>query len=237
MLDTQREMLVAAARASGTAKFLAANAANAEDIDPMTTALLAAHRLGRNAIKSVRPDLPTGVSLALFDDQAVDSVSLRDAKRTELYGAWLEAARGDDFLGVQNYERARWGANGRLPPPPGATLNWSGAEVYAPSLAGAVSYAHAATGRPILVTEHGVGSADDAIRAALIPAALLELKKVMDAGVPVKGYMHWSLMDNFEWIFGYAPRFGLCSVDRSTFVRTPKPSAAVLAEIARRNSL
>jgi len=112
-----------------------------------------------------------------------------------------------------------------------------GSEVYAPFLAGAVFYAYEVTGVPVLVTEHGVGIEDDSIRAWLIPAALAELKKTMDDGVPVLGYMHWSLLDNFEWIFGYGPKFGLVGVDRETFVRTPKPSAAVLGDIARRNAL
>jgi beta-glucosidase len=199
--------------------------------------MIAAHRQGRAAIKAARPDLPVGVSLAMIDDQAVGPNSLRDARRAEIYGAWLEAAKGDDFLGVQNYERARWDANGRVPPPVGATLNWSGSEVYAPSLAGAVRYAHEATKLPILVTEHGVGSDDDTVRAKLIPEALAGLQAAMSDGVPVKGYVHWSLLDNYEWVFGYKPRFGLCSVDRTTFARPPKPSAAVLGAVARRNAL
>jgi beta-glucosidase len=53
----------------------------------------------------------------------------------------------------------------------------------------------------------------------------------------VKGYLHWSLLDNFEWIWGYERRYGLCSVDRTTFKRTPKPSAHVLGGIARRNEV
>jgi beta-glucosidase len=55
--------------------------------------------------------------------------------------------------------------------------------------------------------------------------------------VPVKGYVHWSLLDNFEWIFGYKPTFGLVAVDRTTFKRMPKPSAAIYGAIARANSL
>ena len=89
----------------------------------------------------------------------------------------------------------------------------------------------------MLVTEHGVGSDDDRHRVALIPAALQHLKTAMDEGVPVIGYIHWSLLDNFEWVFGYGPKFGLCSVDRTTFERTPKPSAAVLARIAKQNAV
>jgi beta-glucosidase len=235
--DKDRAMLDAAARACGTERFVAANTLDPQLAEPLLSTMIAAHRAGRAAIKNVRPDLPVGVSVAMFDDQAVGEGSVRDQMRTHLYGAWLEAAKGDDFIGVQNYERARWDAKGKLPPPDDARRGHMGAEVYPPSLAGAVRHAHAATGIPVMVTEHGVGTPDDAIRAWLIPEALKELRVAIAEGVPVLGYMHWSLMDNFEWVFGYGPKFGLCSVDRNTFKRTPKPSAQVLGAIARRNSL
>jgi beta-glucosidase len=198
--------------------------------------MIAAHRKGRAAIKAVRPDLPVGVSLSMGDEQG--AVARRDQVRTSAYGAWLEAARGDDFIGVQNYGRNVWGADGKkLPPPANAKRGMNGDEVFAPSLAGAVRYAHAASGCPVFVTEHGVGTDDDTIRAALIPAALRELRIAMDEGVPVLGYTHWTLLDNFEWIYGYKMRFGLCAVDRTTFKRTPKPSAVVLSAIAKRNAV
>ena len=237
IVEVQRAMLLAAAKATGSAKFVGGNAVNPEDIDLMTNNLVAGHKAGRAAIKAVRPDLPVGVSLSMFDDQAVGKNSIRDAMRARLYQPWLDAVRGDDFLGVQNYERQLWGDKGKLPPPTGTDVNYMGSEVYPPSLAGSVRFAHAATGVPIIVTEHGVGTTDDTIRARLIPAALSELKKAMDDGVPVKGYMHWSLADNFEWIFGYKVKFGLHSVDPVSFARTAKPSAAVFAAIAKRNSL
>jgi beta-glucosidase len=237
LFDAQRAMLAAAARASGSASFSAGNAVNVEDINTMTAHLIAGHKAARAAIKSVRSDLPVGLTLAMFDDQASGNTAMRDAVRAELYGDWLAAVQGDDFLGVQNYERVVWNQQGRLPAPPGAKLNYMGSEVYAPSLAGAVRYAYAVTRLPILVTEHGVGTADDSIRAELIPAALQELRVAMNEGVPVLGYVHWSLLDNFEWISGFKPQFGLCSVDRKTFRRTPKPSARVLGDIARRNAL
>ena len=236
-VDGQRAMLAAAARACGTTRFAAGNAVNPEDIDTVTRNLVAGHKAGRQAIKAVRTDLPVGVSLSMFDDQAIGPDSKRDAMRGQLYGVWLDAVKGDDFLGVQNYERVLWGPQGRLPPPEGATLNAMGGEVYAPSLADAVRYAHQASGIPIMVTEHGVGTDDDRIRAHLIPAALAELRKAMDDGVPVKGYVHWSLIDNFEWVSGFRGKLGLCSVDRTTFVRTPKPSARIYGAIARTNSL
>ena len=177
------------------------------------------------------------MSLAIRDDQAIGQNSLRDAKRKAFYGDWLEAAKNDDFLGVQNYGRAIWSDKGEVPPPGGTAAGGYATEFYPLSLANAVTYAHQATGVPILITEHGAGTDDDSVRARLIPAALAGLQKAIARGVPVRGYLHWSLMDNFEWTSGFKTKFGLCSVDRTTFKRTPKPSAAVYGAIARRNSV
>lgn len=237
LMDADRAMAEAAARDHGVPRFLAGNALYIADAPLVQANMLAGHKAGRDAIKAVRPDLPVGVSLAIIDDQAVGQNSLRDAMRAKLYEPWLKAARGNDFVGVQNYERAVWNDKGRLPAPAGAEVNDAGSEIYPASLAGAVRYAHAVSGVPVIVTEHGVNAADDSKRARLIPAALAHLKQAMDQGVPVLGYMHWSLVDNFEWVFGYKPQFGLHTLDRQTFARTPKPSAAVLAGIARRNAV
>lgn len=233
----QVAMLDAAARSMGVAKFSAGNAIDMADLDVVTTHLIAGHKAGRAAIKAVRGDLPVGLSLSMFDDQAAGEGSIRDAKRQELYGRWLDVVKPDDFLGVQNYERQVWGPAGRLPVPADAQHNAVGGEVYAPSLGNAVRYAHGATGLPIFVTEHGVNTAEDTVRAAFIPAALRGLRQAMDEGVPVIGYMHWSLIDNFEWIFGYHGQLGLHSFDPVTFARTPKPSAHVLGAIARANAV
>ena len=184
-------------------------------------------RRGRPSRPAAR--LPVGLSLAIVDDQVVgDDASVRDRKRAEVYGMWLDLARDDDFLGMPNYERVRYDGRGPVPPPPGAELNQLGSsDIYPLSLAGAVRYAHAAAGVPVLVTEHGLGHRDDTLRAALIGPALARAGNIIKDGVPVLGYLHWSLLDNFEWIFGYDVRFGLHEVDRATFARTPKPSAAV----------
>jgi beta-glucosidase len=234
----KRKMLADAAKATGVAKYVVGNAADPEDFAVIMRNQVAAHRAARSAIKAVRPDLPVGVSLAIIDEQAAaGGETLRDQARADLYDGWLDAARGDDFIGVQNYERHVWGPQGKLPAPAGAQKNMFGGEVYAGSLAGAVRYAHQRSGAPVIVTEHGVATDKDPIRAALIPAALTELKKAMDDGAPVLGYIHWSLLDNFEWSIGYWPKFGLTAVDRKTFARTLKPSAQVLGRIARRNAV
>ncbi|WP_420384440.1 family 1 glycosylhydrolase [Novosphingobium sp.] len=233
----QHAMLEAAARAHGTAKFAAGNSIDIDDIPTATRNLVAGHKAGRAAIKAVRPDLPVGVSLSMFDDQAAGPHSIRDHMREVLYSPWLDAVKGDDFLGVQNYERMVWDDKGRVPVPADAVRGVRGAEIYPASLGGSVRYAHQATGCPIMVTENGASVDDDTIRARMIPAALHGLKAAMDDGVPVLGYIHWSLLDNFEWIFGYKVHMGLASVDPVTFARTAKPSAAVLGAIARGNAL
>lgn len=236
VLEKVVAMNAAAARVSGSDTFRSIPLSRAEH-ETRQANFLEAHRKGRAAIKAVRPDLPVGVTLAMADDQAEGANSLRDAKRDLYYGAWLEAAKSDDFVGVQNYVRVVWDDTGRRPPPSGAALNNTSEEIYPPSVANAARYAHSVTGKPVFVTEHGANVDDDRLRAGLIPAALTELHRAMTDGVPVIGYMHWSLVDNFEWIWGYKPRYGLCSVDRSTFRRTPKPSAHVLGNIAKRNAV
>jgi len=85
------------------------------------------------------------------------------------------------------------------------------------------------SGVPVLITEHGIQTADDSQRADFIPEALTRLGEEIASGTPVLGYCHWTLMDNFEWIFGYTPKLGLFSVDRQTLERSAKPSAAAFA--------
>ncbi len=226
----------AAGKAIGSDQFRLTNLMPLDVAQASLPNMIAAHKKGRAAIKSIRPDLPVGVSLAMGDEQG--AAKRRDEVRAGAYGAWLDAAKGDDFVGVQNYSRNVWGLDGkRVPPPADAKRGSNGDEVFAPSLAGAVRYAHAVSGCPVFVTEHGVGTDDDTIRADLIPNALRELRIAIDEGVPVIGYTHWTLLDNYEWIQGYEAHFGLCSVDRTTFKRTPKPSAFVLSAIAKRNAV
>ena len=59
----------------------------------------------------------------------------------------------------------------------------------------------------------------------------------MTGGVDIRGYVYWTLLDNFEWMSGYAPLFGLVGVDRGTMARAIKPSAVMIGQIARANSL
>jgi beta-glucosidase len=228
--DAERATLEAATQKAGVERYRLANVMLPEEMDAFADGMTAKHVAARAAIKAVRPDLPVGLSLAVVDDVVDgDDASVRDRKRAEVYERWLELAREDDFVGVQNYERIPYDGHGAVPPPAGAEVNQMGSAIEPLSLGGAVRYAHEATGVPVLVTEHGMSTADDRQRAAFIEPSLAGLLDVVEDGVPVLGYLHWTLLDNFEWVFGYGHQLGLHEVDRQTFERTPKPSAGVYA--------
>ena len=225
-------MLAAAARAAGTPRYFSSNVVPAGAQEEFQEAMTRAHRTARAAVKARRGDLPVGVSLAVADEVALPGGEAhRDAKRAAVYDHWLRVAREDDFVGVQNYERLLHGPDGEVVPD--GPRNGMGSVVDPASLAGAVRYAHQVSGVPVLVTEHGVQTDDDSVRTAFLPAALGLLAAEVAAGTPVLGYCHWTLLDNFEWIFGYGPKLGLVAVDRETFERVPKPSAAVYADVVR----
>jgi len=225
-------MLAEAARESGSDRFAVWVYSRGEDA--ALANLLAGHRAAKQAWKAARSAVAIGMSLALPDAQPVGDSAIA-AYRRFAERPFFDVAREDDFVGVQNYGRMRVGAKGVVPPVADAELTESGDEYYPRALGAAVAHAHEQTGRPVLITENGIAAADDAQRARYIPAALASLDDTRASGVPVLGYIHWSLLDNFEWRRGYTQHFGLVAVDRATFRRTPKPSAHVYArEVKKR---
>ncbi len=198
--------------------------------------VLAAHHKGRIAMKSVRSDMPVGFNLAMSDDQPAPEDSHLAEKRADVYGPWLEVAKQCDYLGVQVYSRSIVGKKD-LPPPKGAEVTQLGWEFYPECVEHVVRYASKETGVPILVTENGIATNDDSRRVEYLQRALAGLKRAIDDGVDVRGYVVWSLLDNFEWMSGFDPKFGIVAVDLATQRRTIKPSGAMLGNIARRNSL
>jgi beta-glucosidase len=92
-------------------------------------------------------------------------------------------------------------------------------------------------GKPIYVTESGIAARDDAVREAFLRAILAEVWEAIGEGADVRGYFHWTSVDNFEWAQGYAMRFGLIGVDRDTQRRTIKPSGRLFGRIAEANAL
>ncbi len=91
--------------------------------------------------------------------------------------------------------------------------------------------------KPILILENGIADAEDKHRADFIKQHLYCVHKAITEGIDVRGYFHWSLLDNFEWAEGYSPKFGLYAVDRRTFERTARPSAKVYSDICANNRI
>jgi beta-glucosidase len=121
--------------------------------------------------------------------------------------------------------------------PAGAEVNDLGWEVYPAGLGAVLREWGRRSGLPLHVTENGIADASDAKRVRFIPRHLAEVASAIADGVDVRGYFHWSLLDNFEWAEGYEPRFGLVEVDYVTQERRPRESAHVYARIARARTL
>lgn len=201
---------------------------------------VAAHRACVEAVRAAAPGVPVGLTLSMDDYQALEGGEERMARRRRaMEDVYLEGTAGDDFVGVQTYTRTRFGPDGQLPPEEGVPLTAMGYELWPQCVGATVRRAWEVTGGavPILVTENGIGTDDDTQRIAYVHDALDGLLDAIADGVDVRGYTCWSLLDNFEWAFGYRPRFGLVEVDRTTFARRPKPSAAWFGEVARANAL
>ena len=188
--------------------------------------ILTAHRRAVEVIKASPGDFPVGLTLALQDIQAGEGGETMAAQmRREINDVYLENLRGDDFIGVQTYTRARFGSEGSLPPEEGVELTQMHYEFWPEALEATIRYAAAKTGIPVIVTENGIGTADDTRRVEYIKRALQGVANCLDDGLDVRGYTYWSAFDNFEWMLGYRPTFGLIAVDRETQRRTVKPSA------------
>jgi beta-glucosidase len=206
----------------------------AADVERMASA----HRQAVEAIKSGPGDPMVGWTLALVDLQAADGGEQRCREATRRGQTdWLSVSSDDDFVGVQTYSRQRIGPEGSIPPGAGVPTMQTGWEVYPAALGHTVQLAAEHARVPVLVTENGMATADDEARIAYTRAALEGLARGIDGGLDVRGYLHWTLLDNFEWTAGYSKTFGLISVDRETFRRTVKPSGRWLGQVARANSL
>jgi beta-glucosidase len=197
-----------------------------------------AHRRAVEAVKSGPGHARVGWSLALVDLQPADEGGPRYEEALQRASIdWLEVARDDDFIGVQTYSRNLIGPDGAVPPPAGAPTMQTGWEVYPEALEHTIRLAAAHAGVPVVVTENGMATDDDTARLAYTRSALEGLARCLADGLDVRGYLHWTLLDNFEWMSGYAMTFGLIAVDRDSFARTVKPSARWLGEVARGNAL
>lgn len=176
----------------------------------------------------------------------LDVLSGRAAHRVRRIGQVEECAGTVDFIGVNYYTREHvrfdpWRPQGgflrSLRVPGEARSDGDYGEVYPEGLRRVLLDVWQRYRRPIYVTENGLPDADDDLRPRFLYDHLAALHAALEAGVEVRGYYHWSLIDNFEWTDGWALKFGLIAVDPATQRRTERPSARLYAEICRSGAL
>ncbi len=142
-----------------------------------------------------------------------------------------------DFLGLNFYQsiQIKKGVFPSFPTEDRTDLNWA---VQPSDIQIVIERLYKNFGLPIMITENGLADAEDRLRQFWITETIAAMERAMENGVPLIGYLHWSLLDNFEWAYGKWPRFGLIAVDDATGKRTLRPSAKWFGEeIARyRNS-
>ncbi|MFF9778611.1 family 1 glycosylhydrolase [Streptomyces sp. NPDC013978] len=202
--------------------------------DPEIGAVLAdAHATARDIVRA-RTRAQAGWTVAC---RALTPTPGNEERFAEVKYHWedfyLEQAKGDDFVGVQAYTSQPVDADGVVPHPPSPTNTLTGWAFRPDALGIAIRNAADVTrGTPIVVTENGIATDDDKRRVQYIDEALGTLFDATDDGIDIRGYLHWSATDNFEWGH-WAPTFGLIGVDRTTLARTPRPSLSRLGDIAR----
>jgi beta-glucosidase len=195
--------------------------------------------------------LMAGIFDAVYNDFFPRAVrSGRAAAPLSLLAGDLSAARGTyDYVGINLYYRDQVAFDLRQPRTlfsrryalPGSPQGDDGREpVYSevhPAAIRRVAERMRPLGKPIYVTENGLADPRDRLRPWQIVSAVRELHGAISAGIDLRGYFYWSLLDNFEWSEGWRMRFGLVALDPATQVRTPRPSAALYSAIAHANAL
>ncbi len=182
-----------------------------EGIKRETYAFLDSICHGRSSIVGDRPDLR----------KHVDWIGVNYYSRMVYGGKPLKPQGGYGFLcGSRSYSR-----DGR----PCSDFGW---EIYPEGLGRLLREVWKKYDTPLFVSENGIADATDKYRSYYIVSHLVEVYNAIKEGVDVKGYLHWSLTDNYEWASGFKMRFGLVYVDYETKKRYLRPSALVFREIA-----
>ncbi len=220
----------------------------------VTRNLYRAHELAYAAIKRRRPDTPVGLSHHKFlflpaSGARRDRVAARAAQT--VVDRWPVAPgrlqriveASSDYIGIAHYWAQLAAFDPRRPRdqfvrrfnPPGRVTEMG--FVSDPSWMRGVLSELRRYRKPVYITENGLATEDDSWRELYLAKVLGEVHQAIDDSVDVRGYFHWTNMDNFEWARGYTCHFGLISVDRNTQERTIKASGRAYARIATANAL
>ena len=220
----------------------------------VTANMRRAHELAYVALKRRRPDIPVGLSHHKFlflpasrrrRDRLAAMAAQTVTDRWPARGGLRKIVEATcDYIGVAHYwaqacafdlTRRQDQFVRRFNPPGEAVTDMGWASN--PAWMARVLDELKPYGKPVYLTENGIATMDDSLRVEYLPAVLAQVHAAIERGVDVRGYFHWTNLDNFEWARGYAPRFGLIAVDRKTLERTIKPSGRLYARIAAANGL
>ncbi|GAA3105304.1 family 1 glycosylhydrolase [Streptomyces rectiviolaceus] len=203
-------------------------------------AVIAAHRAAVKEVKAINPEIQAGWTIANQVYQALPGAEdVAAAYRHPREDIFIEAARGDDWIGVQSYTRTEIGSDGPIPWPDDVERTLTQWEYYPAAVGHALRHTAEVLGNgdvPMIVTENGIATADDARRVDYYKGALDAVAACLQDGLNIDGYLAWSALDNYEW-GSYKPTFGLIAWDRETFARTAKPSAVWLGGLGRTREL
>ena len=170
-------------------------------------------------LRCIRP----WVALELFRDGVLRIPGLEPTERPDLAGSF-------DLIGFSFYSTIGI-RNGRMVPyPPDAPVSPLGYGIWADGLSRVLDRLHQMLpGTPLLVAEYGIGTGDDRQRAAYLERGLQVTSDAIARGIDVRGFFHWTAVDNYEWLHGFDVQFGIIDRDRNV-----RPSAQVLQREARR---
>ena len=204
--------------------------------------LVSAHRRAYKILKKHKPSLQIGVAMHWANIQAKHPSQLLDDFITKamryLWNHWFlrRTRRQQDFIGINYYFTDYYGGllKRQNPPEPVSDLGWyMEPEGLYPLLMRAWTHYK----KPIIVTETGVADMHDQYRRWWIEETVVAMERAISEGVQVKGYFYWSLLDNFEWAYGWWPKFGLIQVDRANGMkRTVRDSAKWFASYIAKQS-
>lgn len=197
--------------------------------------VMKAHESARDAMRKACPHLKIGLTLSLHDLQAYPGGEKNVAKEwDDEFLHYLPYIKNDDFFGVQCYSRKCFDENGGTKSRDNTRVTQMGYEDYPIAIANVVRKVAEEFKGELIVTENGIATDDDNRRIEFITEATDGLKTCIEDGINLKGYMYWSLLDNFEWQKGYGMTFGLIEVDRPSQTRHPKGSLEFLGSLIER---
>ena len=217
--------------------------------------LRVAHEAAYRVIKKRWPDTPAGIAHNKFwllparPGNPLDRVAVQTGRRMldfwPIGGGRMQrtVATPSDYIGLNHYggrlvqfDPLRPGEQfARQMNPPGYPISDFGDAIKPDWMREAIAELRG-FGKPIYITESGIAAEDDSIRQQFLRGYLGEVHQAIVGGADVRGFFHWTSMDNFEWSHGYKMKFGLIAVDRKTLDRTPKPSAGFFSRMAKANS-